>query len=195
MVAVFRHPVDALAAAAHAAPSADAPYEVQRQWEHRFADFLVTKHGLAEALHSDQVWLECPHNEFVERLPPVLDQLLTAPVSAGCTRADVRVYDFTLAIGNLCTGVETFPGYHARRMIDLLPAGPHRPPAPCRRIAASDWSAPLRPGPRCQTRADVRLPDLVVAVAARCIGAGTFPRTSTPATWSMCPSRDVRTAP
>jgi hypothetical protein len=26
-------------------------------------------------------------------------------------------------LGNLCIGVETFPDYHARRMIDLLLAG------------------------------------------------------------------------
>jgi hypothetical protein len=28
-----------------------------------------------------------------------------------------------LGIGNLCIGVETYPDYHARRMIDLLLAG------------------------------------------------------------------------
>jgi hypothetical protein len=53
----------------------------------------------------------------------VLDQLLKASAAAGCTRADVRAYDFMLAIGNLCIGVETFPDYQARRMIDLLLAG------------------------------------------------------------------------
>lgn len=121
VVAVFRHQVDALAA--HAASAADTPYEVLRQWVHQFADFLVTKHGLAEAMHSDQAGFESLHNEFVERLLPVLDRLLTASASAGCTRADVRAYDFMLAIGNLCIGVETFPDYRARHMIDLLLAG------------------------------------------------------------------------
>ncbi|CAM5680000.1 TetR family transcriptional regulator OS=Streptomyces griseorubiginosus OX=67304 GN=AQJ54_39540 PE=4 SV=1 [Streptomyces griseorubiginosus] len=28
-----------------------------------------------------------------------------------------------LAVGNLCIGVETFPDYHARQMIDLLLTG------------------------------------------------------------------------
>ncbi|MFF5406885.1 TetR/AcrR family transcriptional regulator [Streptomyces misionensis] len=123
VVAVFRHQVDALAAAVHAAPAADTPYEVLRQWVHRFADFLVTKHGLAEALHSDQAGFESLHNEFVERLLPVLDRLLKESASAGYTRSDVRAYDFMLAIGNLCIGVENFPDYQARRMIDLLLAG------------------------------------------------------------------------
>ncbi|MFB7598080.1 TetR/AcrR family transcriptional regulator [Streptomyces sp. NPDC056160] len=123
VVAVFRHQVDALAAAVDAAPTAGTPYEVLRQWVHQFADFLVTKHGLAEALHSDQAGFESLHNEFVERLMPVLDQLLKASAAAGYTRSDVRAYDFMLAIGNLCIGVEKFRDYQARRMIDLLLAG------------------------------------------------------------------------
>ncbi|WP_030826460.1 TetR/AcrR family transcriptional regulator [Streptomyces hygroscopicus] len=131
VVAVFRHQLDALAAVADLPPAADAPDEVLRLWVHRFADFLVTKHGLAEALHSDQAGFEALHAEFVERLLPVLDQLLTASAAAGRTRADVRAYDFMLAIGNLCIGVETFPDYQARRMIDLLLAGLLQPaPAP-----------------------------------------------------------------
>ncbi|MEU5269546.1 TetR/AcrR family transcriptional regulator [Streptomyces hygroscopicus] len=131
VVAVFRHQLDALAAVADLPPAADAPDEVLRLWVHRFADFLVTKHGLAEALHSDQAGFEALHAEFVERLLPVLDQLLTASAAAGRTRADVRAYDFMLAIGNLCIGVETFPDYQARRMIDLLLAGLRQPaPAP-----------------------------------------------------------------
>ncbi|MGN5382512.1 TetR/AcrR family transcriptional regulator [Streptomyces lasalocidi] len=131
VVAVFRHQVDALAAAAHATQTADAPYELLRQWVHQFADFLVTKHGLAEALHSDRAGFESLHSEFVERLLPVLDQLLKASASAGYTRADVRAYDFMLAIGNLCIGIETFPDYQARHMIDLMLARLTQPaPAP-----------------------------------------------------------------
>ncbi|MBW8092583.1 TetR/AcrR family transcriptional regulator [Streptomyces hygroscopicus subsp. hygroscopicus] len=131
VVAVFRHQLDALAAVADLPPAADTPDEVLRLWVHRFADFLVTKHGLAEALHSDQAGFEALHAEFVERLLPVLDQLLKASAAAGRTRADVRAYDFMLAIGNLCIGVETFPDYQARRMIDLLLAGLLQPaPAP-----------------------------------------------------------------
>jgi AcrR family transcriptional regulator len=122
VVAVFRHQVDALAAAV-TGPTDRAPYEALRSWVGGFADFLVTKHGLAEALHSDQAGFERLHNEFVERLLPVLDQLLTSSAAAGQTRADIRAYDLMLAVGNLCIGAETFPDYRARRMIDLLLAG------------------------------------------------------------------------
>jgi AcrR family transcriptional regulator len=124
VVAVFRHQLDALATAATTTPAADeTPYEALRSWVARFADFLVTKHGLAEALHSDQAGFESLHAEFVDRLLPVLDQLLKASAAAGHTRADIRPYDLMLGIGNLCIGVENYPDYHARRMIDLLLAG------------------------------------------------------------------------
>ncbi|MGH3374852.1 MAG: TetR/AcrR family transcriptional regulator [Actinoallomurus sp.] len=124
VVAVFRHQLGALANATTTTPAADeAPYEALRSWVARFADFLVTKHGLAESLHSDQSGFESLHAEFVDRLLPVLDQLLKASAAAGHTRADIRAYDLMLGTGNLCIGVETYPDYHARQMIDLLLAG------------------------------------------------------------------------
>ncbi|WP_020659294.1 TetR/AcrR family transcriptional regulator [Amycolatopsis benzoatilytica] len=126
VVAVFRHQLDALANRT-AIPAAETPYSALRLWVDRFADFLVTKHGLAEALHSDQAGFESLHAEFVDRLLPVLDQLLKASAAAGHTRADIRAYDLMLGIGNLCIGVETFPDYQARRMIDLLLTGLAQP--------------------------------------------------------------------
>lgn len=125
VVAVFRHQVDALAAAPTGVSGQDpeAPYDALRSWVARFTDFLVTKHGLAEALHSDQAGFESLHAEFVDRLVPVLDQLLRASADAGQTRADVRPLDLMIAIGNLCIGAETFPDYRARHMVDVLLAG------------------------------------------------------------------------
>jgi AcrR family transcriptional regulator len=132
VVAVFRHQLDALAAATGdpaGDPAGETPYDALRSWVARFADFLVTKHGLAEALQSDRAGFESLHAEFVTRLVPVLDRLLTASAAAGQTRADIQALDLMLGIGNLCIGAETFPGYHARRMIDLLLAGLAQPAA------------------------------------------------------------------
>ena len=124
VVAVFRHQLDALAGVTVTTPAVgETPYEGLRSWVSRFADVLVTKHGLAEALHSDQAGFESLHAEFVDRLLPVLDELLKASAAARQTRADIRAYDLMLALGNLCIGAGTFPGYRARRMIDLLLAG------------------------------------------------------------------------
>jgi AcrR family transcriptional regulator len=123
VVAVFRHQLDALAGAVTTDSAQQSPYEALRSWVDRFVDFLVTKHGLAEALHSDQAGFESLHAEFVDRLVPVLGELLQASAAAGQTRADIRAYDLMLGIGNLCIGAATFPDYRARRMIDLLIAG------------------------------------------------------------------------
>jgi AcrR family transcriptional regulator len=131
VVAVFRHQLDALAAGSATPPADETPYGALRSWVARFADFLVTKHGLAEALQSDRAGFLSLHAEFVDRLVPVLGQLLTASAAAGQTRADIRPYDLMLGIGNLCIGAGTYPGYHARVMIDLLLAGLAQPtPAP-----------------------------------------------------------------
>jgi AcrR family transcriptional regulator len=126
VVGVFRHQLDALADPA-AAPAGETPYEALSSWVGRFADFLVTKHGLAEALRSDRAGFESLHAEFVGRLVPVLGRLLAASAAAGYTRADIQPYELMLGIGNLCIGAGTSPGYHARRMIDLLLAGLAQP--------------------------------------------------------------------
>jgi AcrR family transcriptional regulator len=124
VVAVYRHQLDALVAAGTSAPAADEnPYAALRSWVARFADFLVTKHGLAEALHSDHAGFESLHAEFIRRLLPVCDDLLKASAAAGYTRGDIPPYDFLRGIGNLCIGVETDTDYDARRMIDLLLVG------------------------------------------------------------------------
>ena len=123
VVAVFRHQLDALADAG-TSTSADAnPYEALRSWVTRFADFLVTKHGLAGALQSDQAGFERLHAEFLERLLPVCGRLLEASAAAGYTRDDIRPYDLLRAVGSLCAGAESDPRYDARRMIGLLLAG------------------------------------------------------------------------
>ncbi|MCE0765084.1 TetR/AcrR family transcriptional regulator [Pseudonocardia kujensis] len=122
VVAVFRHQLDALAAASDGADGG-TPLDALRSWVGRFADFLITKHGLAEALHSDQAGFESLHAEFVDRLLPVLDALLQDCAKNGQVREDVRAYDLMLAIGNLCIGADTFPDYRSRDMIDLLLTG------------------------------------------------------------------------
>ena len=62
IVAVFRHQVEACAEAGPALlASADSPFAALRQWVDLFVDFLVTKHGLANALQSDSGGFEALH--------------------------------------------------------------------------------------------------------------------------------------
>lgn len=127
IVAVFRHQVDALAAAGPTLLAGDGtPYTALTQWMDRFVDFLVTKHGLAHALQSDDPGSAALHASFVERLVPVLAALLAAAVDAGEVRPDVDALTLMRAAGSLCAG---FPGAghgDARRMVDLLIVGLRR---------------------------------------------------------------------
>ena len=124
VVAVFRHQMDGLVEAGKAAvTTGDDPYAALRSWVSQFADFLVTKHGLAEALSSDQAGFERLHAEFIDRLAPACGQLLGASAAAGLTRADIRPLDLMRGVGNLCNGAGTDSRYDARRMIDVLLAG------------------------------------------------------------------------
>lgn len=128
VVAVFRHQLDALSSIEAIGPTLEAnPYAALRSWVHRFADFLVTKHGLAQALGSDQAGFDGLHAEFLQRLLPVCDRLLKAAVASGLPRRGVRSLDFLHGIGNLCIGVEVDPGYDVHGMIDLFIAGLAQP--------------------------------------------------------------------
>ena len=73
--------------------STDSPFAALRQWVDLFVDFLVTKHGLAKALHSDGGSFEALHTYFLDRLVPVCAQLLDAAVSAGEIRPGIAAYD------------------------------------------------------------------------------------------------------
>lgn len=124
VVAVFRHQLDSLSSREVIVPAlSEDPYGALRSWVHRFADFLVTKHGLARALRSDQAGFDALHAEFLERLLPVCDQLLKNAARSGVSRSDVRAVDFLHAVGNLCIGVEADPEYDVHGMIDLFIAG------------------------------------------------------------------------
>lgn len=128
VVAVYRHQVEACA---EAGPSlladAGSPFAALRQWIDLFVDFLVTKHGLANALQSDNSGFEALHTYFVDRLMPVCAQLLDAAADAGEIRTDTQPYELLRGIGNLCVGRDGDPRYDPRRLIELLLQGLRRP--------------------------------------------------------------------
>ncbi|MFB8001164.1 TetR/AcrR family transcriptional regulator [Nocardia sp. NPDC056000] len=124
IVGVYRHQVEACAAAGPELLATSAtPYEALRGWIDLFVDFLVTKHGLAEALQSDDSAFQTLHAYFIERLVPVCDHLLTAAAETGEIRSDVRAFELMRGVGNLCIGAGGNPDYDARRMVALLVAG------------------------------------------------------------------------
>src|ERR1700684_1382584 len=84
IIAVYRHQVEACADAGPALlASSSSPHAALRQWADLFVDFLITRHGLARALQSDNARFETLHAYFIERLVPVCAQLLAAAAAAG----------------------------------------------------------------------------------------------------------------
>ncbi|HVV12180.1 TetR/AcrR family transcriptional regulator [Amycolatopsis sp.] len=124
IIAVYRHQVQACAEAGPALLASSAtPYAALREWVNLFVDFLVTKHGLAGVLRSDEAGFGTLHSYFLDRLLPVCAQLLGAAAGAGEIRGDVKALELLHAVGNLCIGAEKDPDYDARRLVGFLIAG------------------------------------------------------------------------
>lgn len=128
VIAVYRHQVDACAEAGPALlASGPTPHAALGRWVDLFADFLVTKHGLAAAMQGDSAGFETLHAYFLDRLLPVCTQLLDAAAASGEVRSDLDAYQLMRGIGNLCIGADSDPRYDARRLVALLVAGLRRP--------------------------------------------------------------------
>jgi AcrR family transcriptional regulator len=131
VVAVYRHQVEACAEAGpELLDRSDSPFAALRQWADLFVDFLVTKHGLANALRSDSGGFESLHAYFLDRLVPVCARLLDAAAEAGEIRSGIGAFELMRGVGNLCIGAGGDPRYDPRRMVDLLLQGLRTPPAP-----------------------------------------------------------------
>lgn len=123
IIAVYRHQVEACAEAGPALlAEGPTPYAALERWVGLFVDFLVTKHGLAAVLHSDDAGFQALHSYFLDRLVPVCAELLDAAATAGEIRPGQEALELMRGIGNLCIGADD-PAYDARRMAGLLITG------------------------------------------------------------------------
>ncbi|MER7663543.1 MULTISPECIES: TetR/AcrR family transcriptional regulator [unclassified Streptomyces] len=128
IIAVYRHQVDACAEAGPALLASGAtPHAALGRWIDLFVDFLVTKHGLAAVLQSDNAGFETLHSYFLDRLVPVCGELLDAAAASGEIRSDVEPYELMRGVGNLCIGSGSDARYDARRLVGLLIAGLRQP--------------------------------------------------------------------
>jgi AcrR family transcriptional regulator len=128
IIAVYRHQVEACAEAGPALlASSSTPYAALARWIDLFVDFLVTKHGLAAALRSDNASFETLHAYFLNRLVPVCAELVDAAAAAGEIDSGLDALELLRAVGNLCIGVGSDSRYDGRRMVGLLIAGLTRP--------------------------------------------------------------------
>ncbi|MGW2283202.1 TetR/AcrR family transcriptional regulator [Streptomyces phaeochromogenes] len=128
VIAVYRHQVDACAEAGPALlESSPTPHAALARWIDLFVGFLVTKHGLAAALQTDNAGFERLHAYFLDRLLPVCTQLLDAAAASGEIRSDLTAYQLMRGVGNLCIGADGDSRYDARRLVELLVAGLRQP--------------------------------------------------------------------
>ncbi|MBM4796049.1 TetR/AcrR family transcriptional regulator [Streptomyces sioyaensis] len=128
VTAVYQHQIEACAEAGRTLlANADSPLDALHQWIDLFVDFLVTKHGLADALQSDSDRFAALHAYFLDRLLPVCAQLLDAAVEAGDIKPGTQPYELMRGIGNLCIGRDNDPRYDPRRLVALLLQGLQRP--------------------------------------------------------------------
>jgi AcrR family transcriptional regulator len=128
VTAVYRHQIEACAEAGPSLlASANSPFDALRQWIDLFVDFLVTKHGIADAPQSDSTRFTALHTYFLDRLEPVCAQLLHAAVDARDIRPGTQPYELMHGIGNLCIGRDSDPRYDPRRLIELLLRGLQQP--------------------------------------------------------------------
>lgn len=127
VVAVYRHQVEACAEAGPRLMEESADAEAAlRAWMSLFVDFLVTKHGLAAALHGDDAGSDALHAYFVDRLVPVCGALLDAARAGAASAGDepgVDGYGLLKGVGNLCIGAAGDARYDADELVQTLVSG------------------------------------------------------------------------
>jgi AcrR family transcriptional regulator len=127
VVAVYRHQVEACAEAGPRLLAESATAEAAlRAWVALFVEFLVTKHGLADALQGDDAGSGALHAHFVDRLVPVCGALLEAArADQGHPRraSGPDGYNLLKGIGNLCIGAAKDPDYDADQLVQTLVSG------------------------------------------------------------------------
>ncbi|WP_307872876.1 TetR/AcrR family transcriptional regulator [Paractinoplanes ovalisporus] len=128
VVAVYRHQVDACAEAGPALlESAGSPFAAILSWIHLFVDFLGTKHGLARVWEGDPDGFTGLHVLFVERLVPVLTDMLEAARASGEVVAPITAYQLIRAVGDLVAFTPVDPDYDVRKIVTLLVSGLRQP--------------------------------------------------------------------
>ncbi len=123
IAAIFRREIDACADIAPLLAESHAKFDALASWMQRYAAFVGTKRGLAQALHSGDPAFDSLPGYFDQRLRPALRKLLDAAVAAGAVRADVDADELLGAVASLCMSTHNTGSGRAERMVALLVDG------------------------------------------------------------------------
>jgi AcrR family transcriptional regulator len=103
------------------------PDKALRDWMDRFVDYMVTKHGLSDALHAVIASGGNPFAQSRDRMTTAVTTLLDAGAAAGTVRSDVAPSDVLAGIsGVLLVAGEPDRRDQAGRLLDLLMDGLRR---------------------------------------------------------------------
>jgi AcrR family transcriptional regulator len=126
IVAVLQHEIDQCVTAAEELGTTLGPWEALTGWIERFTDFVGTKRGLAEALHSgDPAYDDLPEH-LLDQLEPALQALLARAAGGGHVRADITAREVLMTIALICQPVRGEPPSFNRRMTRVFMAGLRR---------------------------------------------------------------------
>lgn len=128
VAAVFRQEIDACADAAPVFAAEYPPFEALAKWLQRYAQFIVTKRGLAKVLYSGAPAFEALPALFDQRLKPACRSLFEAAAQAGTVRTDLDPDELLNAVAGLCMSTYSTEPDHAQRMVGFLIDGLRRKP-------------------------------------------------------------------
>jgi AcrR family transcriptional regulator len=123
IAAVFKREIDACADAAPVLAAKHKPFDALSAWMQRYAAFIGTKRGLAQALHSGDPTFDALPGYFDRRLRPAFRALVEAAVAAGEIRAGVDADELLGAVASLGMSPHNAGPGRADRMVALLVDG------------------------------------------------------------------------
>ena len=121
MEAVYRSELERLCHEGPALLAELPPDAALRAWMGRYADFVATKRGMAEALRAAIAAGAVAPSQTRERLGEAVGTMLAAGVDAGLLRADVRAEDVVASLAGILLAATSRE--QADRMLDLLAVG------------------------------------------------------------------------
>jgi|SRR5690606_21730760 len=121
--AIIQREVDACVEYASAAAEQHPPGEALAAWAQKLVDLTATKRGLGTALHSGDAALRSLPEYVLDRLTPVLRQLLDAAAADGAIHRSVDAGEFLMALLRLASPASEGAVDEARRMVGLLVDG------------------------------------------------------------------------
>lgn len=123
IVAVLRHEIDDCVAAAETLGATLPPFEAFSAWIDRFVDFVGTKQGLAEALHSADPAYEGLPSRLLDSLVPALDGILARGRASAEVRPGVSAREILVAVALLCQPVPGEDRAFTQRVVGLFVDG------------------------------------------------------------------------